>query len=477
MDGKYDVVIIGAGIGGLVCGSYLAKSGMKVLIVEQHTKPGGYCTSFSRGKFEFDAVIRGLVSCGEGRAFNKVCKELDLLREIDLLRMPIFDIIQTPDYRIEVRDNYKETKELLKKSLPSSSEEIERFFLLFEHFNFLEQYLKLKNKSFQNLLDEYFSDRKIKAFWNILRVDFGLSPTKTTALAGLMLCREYILDGGYYPKGGMQNLADVIAKKFQSLGGEILYRHKVNEIKLNKKKASGIALEDGTFFGANYVVSNADACQTYFELLKPQSFEKKYINRIKNMLPSPSVFVVYLGLNTKISKSLGNCCSFWNFPHYLSNKDYDLVNTQKLDDSDYVICGFSPMLDANRSQDKEGIFLYVGAPFKNEHFWNKHKESYSENIIERGVKIFPDLKKHIILKEVATPATLYRYTLNKGGASRGWACLSSQTDWRLITKETSIGGLYLVGHWTTSPIGNGGVAMVGALGRNVAKSIINSIKK
>ena len=45
---KYDVIIIGAGIGGLTCGCYLAKAGLKVLIIEQHNKPGGYCTSFER---------------------------------------------------------------------------------------------------------------------------------------------------------------------------------------------------------------------------------------------------------------------------------------------------------------------------------------------------------------------------------------------------------------------------------------------
>ena len=52
----YDAIIIGAGISGLVCGCYLAKAGMKVLIAEQHDKPGGYCTSFKREGFTFDAA-------------------------------------------------------------------------------------------------------------------------------------------------------------------------------------------------------------------------------------------------------------------------------------------------------------------------------------------------------------------------------------------------------------------------------------
>ena len=55
IDNKYDVIIIGAGIGGLVCGCYLVKAGLKVLIVEKHYQVGGYCTSFKRKGFTFDA--------------------------------------------------------------------------------------------------------------------------------------------------------------------------------------------------------------------------------------------------------------------------------------------------------------------------------------------------------------------------------------------------------------------------------------
>ena len=55
--GTYDVIVIGAGIGGLTCGALLAKNGFKTLVLEQHTVPGGYCTSFQRKGFTFDAAV------------------------------------------------------------------------------------------------------------------------------------------------------------------------------------------------------------------------------------------------------------------------------------------------------------------------------------------------------------------------------------------------------------------------------------
>ena len=57
---KYDVIVIGAGIGGLTCGAFLAKEGLSVLVAEQHSRPGGCCTTFQRKGFNFDAGIEYL---------------------------------------------------------------------------------------------------------------------------------------------------------------------------------------------------------------------------------------------------------------------------------------------------------------------------------------------------------------------------------------------------------------------------------
>ena len=71
---KYDVIIVGAGIGGLVCGCYLARSGVKSLIIEQNSQVGGYCTSFKRKKFIFDACVH---SFGSGRKNGQVGMLID----------------------------------------------------------------------------------------------------------------------------------------------------------------------------------------------------------------------------------------------------------------------------------------------------------------------------------------------------------------------------------------------------------------
>lgn len=78
----YDVIIIGAGISGLVCGCYLAKAGLRTLIVEKNAQPGGYCTSFKRGDFHFDACVHALGSLRQEGILTKILKDLNIEKRI-----------------------------------------------------------------------------------------------------------------------------------------------------------------------------------------------------------------------------------------------------------------------------------------------------------------------------------------------------------------------------------------------------------
>jgi phytoene dehydrogenase-like protein len=86
---KYDVVFIGAGIGGLICGAFLAKEGLSVLVAEQHSKPGGYCTSFQRKGFTFDTGFDGVTGAEKGGMINNFLEELGLGNEIEFVELAL----------------------------------------------------------------------------------------------------------------------------------------------------------------------------------------------------------------------------------------------------------------------------------------------------------------------------------------------------------------------------------------------------
>src|SRR3990170_1777727 len=122
----YDVIIIGAGIAGLVCGAFLAKSGKKVLIIEQHSIPGGYCTSFKRKGFIFDAAVHHIGGGGKWRVVGRGLKELDI--NINFLQLDPMDSINFPSFSIDVPAEIDDYVDLLKKRFPSESEKLSLFF-------------------------------------------------------------------------------------------------------------------------------------------------------------------------------------------------------------------------------------------------------------------------------------------------------------------------------------------------------------
>src|SRR3989304_2366012 len=97
---SYDVIVIGAGIGGLVCGTFLAKASKKVLIIEQHHTPGGYCTSFKRKGFIFDSAVHHIGGCGRWSIIGRCLKELNI--SMEFYRLDPMDSLVFPSMSLDI---------------------------------------------------------------------------------------------------------------------------------------------------------------------------------------------------------------------------------------------------------------------------------------------------------------------------------------------------------------------------------------
>jgi phytoene dehydrogenase-like protein len=226
----YDAVIIGAGISGLVCGCYLAKAGLKTLIVEKNAKPGGYCTSFTRDVFHFDACVHSLGSLRKRGDLRGILKELDLEKKLDIKRYDPSDIIITPDYKISFWNDLDKTIREFQDNFPHEAKNIKQFFEHVLNFNALTS-ASLVNKTFEELLNQHFKNRKLKAVLSLpILGNAGLPPSMISAFPAVMLYKEFILDGGYYPKNGMQDLPDKLTERFQEFGGSLMFKQIVNKI-------------------------------------------------------------------------------------------------------------------------------------------------------------------------------------------------------------------------------------------------------
>jgi prolycopene isomerase len=462
----YDAAIIGAGISGLVCGCYLAKAGMKVLIAEQHHKPGGYCTSFQRGGFTFDAAAHSFGAYRKGGIVRKVFNDLGIDKRVKITRHDPSDVVISPDYKISFWADIKDTIHDFQKAFPREIDNIKNFFTLLINPEPIF-FARIRSWTFKNLLDKYFSDEKLKSILSLpVYGNSGASPVILSACMGAQIFTEFLLDGGYYPEGGMQTLPDALTETFKMSGGELRLSCPVKKIKVEGTKVVGIVSEIGDFIPSRYVISNCDARQTFLKLLGKSIIGSDFLSRLTEMTPSLSSFILYLGVDRQINNLPETGTNLWILSQYNFENAHSAVEQINFD----TVGGYLTHV----SHDKKSIISFINVPFVNKKYWTDNKNTLLESFIKRLENdVVPGLSKHIACKVAATPQTLFRYTLNYNGATFGWAVTPSQLaipDFRI---PSFIQGLYLTGHWTTRGLGISGVAHVGY---DTAKMILRKEK-
>ena len=461
---SYDAIIIGAGIGGLVCGCYLAKAGMKVLIAEQHFKPGGYCTSFQRNGFTFDAAAHSLGGYRLGHV-GTIFRFLGLDTKINFLKIDPSDIIITPDHKVSFWTEIEKTISEFQQFFPREAENIRRFFHFLQnpspHF-----FLRIRNWTFKDLLDQHFGSDTLKSVLSFpLFGNGGLPPSLMSAFIGVKVYQEFLLDGGYYPEKGMQSLSQALAERFTELGGDLRLSSAVEKIRVKDGAATGIVLEKGGFVASTHVISNCDARQTFLKLLGSKIIGPEFSTALKIMEPSLSGFIAYLGLNGKIDLPHPGA-NLWRLSRYDLDNAFSRISKGIFKTIEGYVMHASP--------DSKTLFAFTHAPFKNRQYWARNKMKLLDLFINTiRSDAISELADHIVYKEAATPHTLNRYTLNYKGAAYGWASVPSQLALSDFRKPSFVKNVYLTGHWTTHGLGIPGVMYVGS---DTAKTIIKKHK-
>lgn len=451
---RYDVVIIGAGIGGLVCGCYLAKAGMKVLIVEQHHSAGGYCSSFKRGKLVFDSAAHCFGGYRRDGLTRRVFDELQLETKITISRFDPSDIVHTPDYTVSYCSELQDTLRGYQSAFPRDGIAINDFF----HFLLNPQanaFARIRSWTFKKLLDQFFENEHLKAVLSIpLLGNVGLPPTRLSAFIGSKLFSEFLLDGGYYPDDRMQSLPDALVKRFQEFGGDVRFSCPATSISMKDGAVSGIITGDDHYIASRYIISNGDARQTLLRLLPQEQVPDEFRKHLNNMVPSSSNFIAYLGIDASLVSVPRAGTSLWFLSHYDLEKAYQCAQENDID-------GFGGHM-VRVSSDHTTVMAIIPAAFKDARYWQEHKERFLGLFIDRIEQhTIPGLSKAITYKEAASPQTLFRYTRNHQGASYGWAGTPSQLADPEMNRPSFLRGLYLAGHWTTVGVGISGVVYSG----------------
>lgn len=463
----YDVIVIGAGIAGLVCAAFLAKGGKKVLILEQHSIPGGYCTSFKRKGFNFDAAVHHIGGCGKWGIVGRCFKTLGI--EMDFYPLDPMDHLIFPHFSIEIPADLDEYIVRLQERYPLERDKIKDFFRDFiklyratfnnEKSQIIDRY---KDQTYGEMLNAFFKNEELKMILSGQWGYIGLPPAQASAIGMCQMMINYLKDGAFFPAGGTQEFANAIFKKFIDFGGHIMLRSAVKQILYAGKIAIGVKVENGNDIPSKLIVSNIDAYRTFFELLQGK-LPLPFLQKLEEMKESCSFFLLYLGVSEGIDLSKLKRGFYHTATDVSSIEDewmYVSVPT--------TIC---PTLAPANKQIISVVAYTKEGKYSDDVCWKSFKESMTQRTINRLEEYVPDIKKHIEVKDAATSKTLERYTSNTNGAAYGWAVTADQIWENRLSPKTPIDNLYLTGHWTRP---GPGVCAVVSSGWGVANLIMEN---
>lgn len=430
-----EVIIIGAGIGGIATAGALARKGYQVTIIEKNGHSGGRCGSYLKDGHRFDIGATFLMMPGVYEdAFSAVGK--NMWDELILYRMdPVYKVKFPGDKEIfftsdlaKLQDQFEEIEkgsytrflrlmskgfEIYDKAMPL----IDRnFFRILDPSLLKYPFLLLKYKAFHNhykYISNFFKSEELRAFFTFQNLYLGQNPFNASGMYTFLPFME-LADGVFFPKGGMHTVAESLLSAAKEHGTKLYLDSPVAKIEIDGKRATGVTLEDGSFHSADIIVSNADLPYVYNDLL-PVSTKAKWLRRAKY---SCSAMVFHWGID-KVYPQLDQHNVFVSEKHKESCDTIFRDNSFATEPSIYV---HSPIRSdksaAPGNQDSITAIVHTGnLDDKNEHDWEALKEKARTAVLKRFEEEgLHEFEKHIKFEICFTPSSWKSaFNLTRGG--------------------------------------------------------------
>lgn len=450
---KYDVIIIGAGLGGLTAGAKLAKEGKKVLLLEQHNKPGGCATTFQRGDFTLEVGLHEMDGPAPRDMKTRIFNDLDVFKSVEFIQVPEFYRFVNDRITVTVPHDPSLASARLSELFPEETGGIRKYY---------GQILAPKKKTTENdirdisvgeFLDSIINNDDLKL---ILLGNLGYfhDDPYTLSLAYYSIAQgSYYSDGASYIKGGSQKLSDHLATYIRDHGGEVLLSHLVTGIKTNDGRAESVTYRtkrDQTIIEAcaDEVIAN-NAIPNLPDLIAgPKGIEVK--NEYAGLVAGASLLTLYLGFSRPPGELGNKYYSTCLFDSSVKTQA-DILKNGRDDFSrrSFIFVDYS-QVDSGLAAGGKSVgaiccidYLDGWSGLDRKAYISK-KEHVASVLIDRLDAIIPGIKGMIEYYEIGTPATVKRYTLNPGGAVYGFAQTPSR---KIIDPLKSIDNLYIASAW------------------------------
>ncbi|HRZ41899.1 MAG TPA: NAD(P)/FAD-dependent oxidoreductase [Bacteroidales bacterium] len=470
---KYDVIVIGGGLGGLTAGAKLAKEGKKVLLIEQHDRPGGCATTFKRHDFTFEVGLHEMDGLDARDMKTRIFRDLGVFDRVEFLRVPEFYRFVNSRYQVTIPHDPAMAAAVLTEIFPDEESGIAAYFdqVLNARKNAQESAAQ-PERSVGEFMDEIIQNNDLKL---ILLGNLGyfhddpysLSLNYYAAAQG-----SYYQGGGNFIKGGSQVLSDFLADQIRSHGGEVLLNHLVTGIKVVNGNAAGVYCKavrgkdsNKMYAEADEVISNA-ALPGVLDGLLPPDAARPLEKQFEGLVPGASLLTLYLGF----SKPLRDCGSHFYSTFLYDDSVKNLAGIRQNNHSDFSTRSFTfvdySQIDSGLAPEGKSVGAVCCIDYLSDweglapEAYKARKSKVAEDLIARLETLIPGIREYIAYSEVGTAKTVARYTMNPEGAVYGFA----QTPFR-VRQEAPVllPNLHVASAWSKTGGGFSGAIFSGYL--------------
>lgn len=506
---EFDVIIIGSGAGGLASAICLAKAGRRVLVLEQHYVPGGWCHSFHLNGQRFSPGVHYIGLLDQDQSTNKLYNGLEIANDLVFFRMNknAYEHCWLGDKKFDLPAEFSLLYESLAKRFPHEQKNLKKYldlvkkvsdevFLIPEMRTFWDHITipyrtrhmgKYGLFSLKRVIDWYIKDPLLKAVLNVQCGDHGLPPCKASFPIHCVVMNHYF-QGGFYPMGGGSGIVKAMTNALKRNGGELRIKQNVKRILIENKQAFGVELANGEQITSRHVISNADPSTTYLNLVGKENLSSKLLKKLSKTKYSVTSLMLFLTLDMDVKKAGFDSGNIWSFQSenfdgtYNELKGKDPVEGEEFPEV-FISCTTlkDPISFNGRYHNLELITFIEYDIFKafdveNDYHsdeYNRRKEKIINKFLNNVEKVIPGAKQHIVQAELGTPKTIQHFINSTEGNVYGTEKTFHQIGPFAFRNKSEIKNLYLCGASTLSH----GVVGAAYSGVNTAAMILNTSSK